>query len=359
MVHKTLRNSNLELYRVIVMILIIAHHYFVHSGIDLSSNPASMNSLYLSLFGMWGKTGINCFVLITGYFMCTSSITLKKFLKLILEIYFYKILIFIVFWICGYESISLKSLMQLAIPVTDVADNFIGCFILFWLSIPFLNILLKNLTKRQHELMLVLSLSIYVILPFLPFNRVLMNYVTWFIVLYFISSYIRLYELQLFTNRTWGYMTILLIMISMISVIVCIKLGFESYRFVSDSNAILAILVGISSFMFFKDVSVPYNKFINTLGASTFGVLLIHDNSDAMRLWLWRDTLNNIGWFTRPTIVLIAHSIISVVLIYTLCTAIDRLRTKFFEQPFFFRFGDSIDQLHNRIFASQNHSCQE
>lgn len=25
-----------------------------------------------------GKTGINCFVLITGYFMCTSDITVKN-----------------------------------------------------------------------------------------------------------------------------------------------------------------------------------------------------------------------------------------------------------------------------------------
>lgn len=206
MTQKTLRNSNLELYRVIAMILIVAHHYFVNSGLleVTSVNPLSIKSLYMYWFGMWGKTGINCFVLITGYFMCTSAITLRKFLKLILEIYFYKILVFIAFCICGYEALSQQSLMRLALPVTDVADNFTGCFILFWLAIPFLNVLVKGLNKRKHSLLLVLSLLIYVILPLLPFNRVVMNYVTWFIVLYFISSYIRLYKFQLFTNRTWG-----------------------------------------------------------------------------------------------------------------------------------------------------------
>lgn len=255
---KTLRNSNLELYRVIAMILIVAHHYFVNSGLlqSVSVNPLSMKSIYLYWFGMWGKAGINCFVLITGYFMCTSNITLRKFLKLILEIYFYNILVFVVFWICGYESLSQQSIIRLALPVIDVADNFTGCFILFWLAIPFLNVLLKNLTKRQHALLLVLSLSIYVILPLVPFNRVVMNYVTWFIVLYFISSYIRLYQFQLFANRTWGWLTVLLILLSMLSVVACLKLGRNPYWFVSDSNAILAVLVGISSFMFFKDTSI-------------------------------------------------------------------------------------------------------
>lgn len=352
MAHKVLRNSNLELYRVIAMILIVAHHYFVHSGIVLSSNTFSAKLLYLYIVGMWGKTCINCFVLITGYFMCTSNITLRKFLKLILEVYFYKILIFIAFWICGYESLSLQSILRLGLPITNVASNFTGCFILFWLFIPYLNIVIKNLNKKKHELLLVLSLSIYVILPLLPNNRVVMNYVTWFIVLYFISSYIRLYRFQLFANRTWGWLTLLLIVLSMLSVVAFLKLGLNPYWFVSDSNAILAVLVGISSFMFFKDVTIPYNKFINTLGASTFGVLLIHANSDAMRTWLWCDTLNNVGFFTNPTLVVIAHSIISVLLVYSLCTVIDWLRIKFLEQPFFSRFGDSIDRLQNRIFAS-------
>ena len=85
------RRSNLELYRILVMMLIVAHHYVVNSGVlDVMHNdPMSGRSLYLYLIGMWGKTGINCFVLITGYFMCKSHITVKKFLKLLLEILFY------------------------------------------------------------------------------------------------------------------------------------------------------------------------------------------------------------------------------------------------------------------------------
>lgn len=67
------RNSNLELYRIIVMLLIVAHHYVVNSGLMsvMKEEPLHIQSIFLYLFGMWGKTGINCFVMITGYFSIT------------------------------------------------------------------------------------------------------------------------------------------------------------------------------------------------------------------------------------------------------------------------------------------------
>lgn len=107
LINKT-RNSNLELYRVIVMLLIVAHHYVVNSGLMdvIKDEPFSSNSIFFYLFGAWGKTGINCFVLITGYFMCKSQITVQKFLKLLFEVLFYNILIYFVFAICKYEKFS-------------------------------------------------------------------------------------------------------------------------------------------------------------------------------------------------------------------------------------------------------------
>ena len=94
-VEKKQRNSNLELYRILLMLGIIAHHYVVNTGVlgIISSEPLTIKSLFFYLFGMWGKIGINCFVMITGFFMCKSSISVRKFLKLLLEIEFYKLTI--------------------------------------------------------------------------------------------------------------------------------------------------------------------------------------------------------------------------------------------------------------------------
>ena len=44
--------------------------------------------------------------------MCKSHITVKKFLKLLLEIEFYKIIIFLIFVITGYQSFSISSIAK-------------------------------------------------------------------------------------------------------------------------------------------------------------------------------------------------------------------------------------------------------
>lgn len=67
-----IRNSSVELFRIISMLIIIAHHYVVNSGlleVINESNHLEENDIFLLLFGWGGKTGINCFILVTGYYM--------------------------------------------------------------------------------------------------------------------------------------------------------------------------------------------------------------------------------------------------------------------------------------------------
>ena len=133
------RNTNLELFRIISMLFIVAHHYVVNSGMmeQMSANPFAINSLFFYVFGAWGKTGINCFVMITGYFMCKSHITVKKFLKLLLEIEFYKIIIFLIFVIIGYQSFSISSIAKAVIPVRIVSDGIWFCIYCILFNNPF------------------------------------------------------------------------------------------------------------------------------------------------------------------------------------------------------------------------------
>ena len=128
------RYSNLELYRILVMLLIIAHHYVVNSGLTsvMNENILSYNTTFYSLFGAWGKTGINCFVLITGYFMCKSHITLRKFLKLFLWVITYSFIISAIFIICGYTPLGIVSMIYEAIPLKNLRTGFTSCFIVFY-----------------------------------------------------------------------------------------------------------------------------------------------------------------------------------------------------------------------------------
>ena len=60
------------------------------------------------------------------------------------------------------------------------------------------------------------------------------------------------------------------------------------------------------------------------VAASTFGVLQIHANSDAMRTWLWQNLLRNVDFYDSRW--LIVHAFGSVISVFAVCTVIDVVR---------------------------------
>lgn len=361
------RSSNLELYRIMCMLMIVAHHYVVNSGLTLEGEPlredfTSGNSLFLSLFGAWGKTGINCFLMITGYFMCTSKITFRKFLKMMGQIYLYRWVFFAIFLITGYESITVSRMVKLIMPIWNIDNGFVSCFIVFWLTIPFLSILVQNMNQRQHQLLLILTLGVYTICGTLPGFSIAFNYVSWFGVIFFVASYIRLYPHPVFERRSlWGWMTLLSIALAMASIIGLRLLFGErtklGYNFVSDSNKFFAVAIAVCSFLWFKNMNLKYSKVINAIGAATFGVLLIHANSNAMRQWLWKDTLDVVGHYSLPIGGLVLYSFGVVLAVFIICNLIDQLRIVTVEKWFLNWYDKKVsakaDALVNKILQKQ------
>ena len=96
---------------------------------------------------------------------------------------------------------------------------------------------------------------------------------------------------------------------------------------------ILAVVVAVSSFLWFKNIDIVYSKLINSIGASTFGVLLIHANSDAMRQWLWIDTVNCVGHYDLPPLQLTIYIISSTTIVFIVCIMIDKFRFILIEKP--------------------------
>lgn len=338
-----MRDSNLELYRIIAMFLILCGHYVFNSGLltEMWGN-LSANSLFYYAFGIWGKTGINCFVMITGYFMCTSQISLRKFLKLLLQIEFYNIIIAVIFLSIGYKGYNWGNFLLDIMPFRSISTGFISCFIFFYLLIPFLNVMVKALSRMMHIKLILLLLTIYCFMLYLPHSVVTFNYVSWFVVLYFVSSYIRFYPESIYksdNSKVWGWLSLAAIFMSFFSVVSIMLLNrycnteIHSFLFVLDSNALLAFLTGATTFMFFKNLRIKNYKIINAIAATTFGVLLIHSNSEAMREWLWVDVVDCVGHYHAPYHAL--YYVIVCITIFSICSFIDWIRIKTVEKWLF------------------------
>ena len=333
------RQSNLELYRIILMLFIIAHHYVINSSVwaVLNEDPLSAPSLWLLELCSYGKTGINGFMLITGYFMCTSHITLRKYVKTLFACLFYSLVFFFIFVISGYTPFSVVQFAKIFMPIDGIASNFFGTYLMFFLFIPFLNILIQNISEKQHAWLVALTLFMYTILGTMPTVPVAMNYVSWYMVLYFIASYIRLYPKEIFgRTKLWGWLTVLSVAATVASVAVCTWIGVKLDRvffdyFISDCNKILALTNGLFSFLFFKNLKVRQSKVINTVSGCVLGVLLIHTNGN-VRPWLWEEVVRTKAMYGSPWMV--GHVVLSCLLIFVICAAIEYLRIRFVEKQF-------------------------
>ena len=191
------RNSNIELLRIIMILLIIAHHYVVNSGLTnlYDYNHISMRMAFFQLFGMWGKTVINVFTLITGYFMIKSNISIRKILKLYITVKFWQVVFYVGFLISGYETFSAKGLIKTIFSIEfEFNELYCGTLIALVLFIPFINILLKKLTRHQYKLLLIYIVFWQVICT--TFFLRSTSFLSWLIACYAIGAYLGKYNVK-------------------------------------------------------------------------------------------------------------------------------------------------------------------
>ena len=321
------------------MLLIIAHHYVANSDLAARINSTNISGqiLFLRCFVAWGKIGINCFVLITGYYMCCSKIRIGKFLRLYFEVVFYNIVIGLLFEITGYDHLSLFQWLKKFITFGNLNEGFTSSYFILYLFIPFLNILVNVMNEKQHRTLVLLTLCVFSVWSQMPFVVSTVSYLVWFIVLYIVAAYIRIYNFSFFSNTKFWLIAAIVAVICSISSILVLSVTIIGNRipywyFVADSQKITAFAVALCLFMLFKNMNITYNRFINRIACSIFGVYNIHTNSGAMRQWLWNDTFKNSSFFDTPY--MIPHAFFSVIVVFVLCTIIDQFRIYFVEKPF-------------------------
>ena len=109
--------------------------------------------------------------------------------------------------------------------------------------------------------------------------------------------------------------------------------------------------------MLFKNIKIRYNRIINALAATCFGVLQIHSNSDAMRKWLWQDVLKTVEIYNKVWMPL--HAIGSVLAIFFICAIIDSLRIHFIEKPFFRIWDNHWENFLEKYKKIENTFCNK
>ena len=334
------RNSNLEILRIISMVLIVAHHYAVH-GFRTIEMTYSFNRYVVGILSLGGKLGVACFVLISGYFMVYSRFTLNKLIKLIAETWFYSvgIILLFLFVLTPVEPIGLKEIIKLIFPIGYGNYWFMTDYIMLMLISPILNLTISKMGKEMHQNLLIGATILWSIMPSFVLANYGFNELGWFVVLYFFAAYIRKYIC--FEKNARKHFMIAIISYSMIIIsnILLIYLGhiFETDILTNQSthfmslNSIFILVTAVELLIGFVKLSPHYNKTINKLASAALGVYLIHDNG-MFRPYLWGIILKNTEMYYSEF--LLVHAVVSILSVYIVCSCIDLSRQRTFEKLF-------------------------
>ncbi len=339
MKEKTNRNSNVEILRIISMLLIIAHHYSYYGFKDLGI-VYTFNKYLVSFIGFGGKLGTLIFVLISGYYMCDSKFSIKKLIKLIGEVWFYLtgIGLLLLFVFPTNIPIDFHTILKIFIPLLYQQNWFITDYILLMIISPLLNIIIQQINKEFYKKILFVGVLICSIIPSLFYADLNINSILWFIVLYFISGYLKKH-IQLNQNSKKNFLLSFLFLIILFTLKVGnVFLGNYLHMPILINNSIyfnslispLTLLVGLELLIAFLKLKPFSNKIVNEIASTTLGIYLIHDHF-LMRNFLWGGGIfNNKIYFNSN--LLIIHAMICISIVYIICAIIDLIRQKTIEK---------------------------
>ena len=331
-------NYGIDLVRIVAMLMIIAHHFSLHSGFEF--NCVSANSVFLDVLALGGKTGVNIFILITG-FCSAGKIKNKKLINLIGNATLYSVILTMIASSCGYVAYSKKMFLKACFPFL-FGNNywFIVTYLELYILSPLLNVVVSNLDEKKYQRYLVFFTCLLCVFPsivvrFIQINDFGYNSLIWFIYLYFIGSYLKLYGLPNFFRGYETYLPLLTSCFILVHILACI--GSQVYTETNfannilecladyDANAIMPLFIAISMFLIFEKVEVHKGKrLLRKVSTATLGVYLFHDNVN-FRLVLW-DLCKVVLSLNEDNVLFMLSSIACIVIVFVTGTVIELMK---------------------------------
>ena len=331
------RQTNIELLRVIAMFMVVVLH--CNGG---GENLALTDPLSYNWFGVWSLeslsiVAVNCYILISGYFLVTATFRWRKFFSIWLQVLFYSVVAYFVIGLL-YGWGTFIDLIYSVSPILNRSYWFATTYMALLAIFPFINIAIRAMTKEQLQYFIILLLIIFsvcpsIVYPFAPstIDSTHGHGIIWFVVLYVVAAYIRLYNpLKNNYKKLYilGYLGVIVFTIS------CFILNKIIYFPWADVllyyNGIGVFVASLCLFLYFlsiKIVNLGVNKIIVKLSSLTFGVYLIHENF-LVREHLYTD------WLNMPSYVNTQYQVLYIITcalgIYIISSLIEYLRQKLF-----------------------------
>ena len=343
------RAVNFELLRIISIFMVIILHFMNNSQLNDVIDMYSVNGYIYSFIQGLCYTADNLFVLLSGYFLVNSKFKIRKVVDLWLQVFFYSVVFYFALAGFGLAEFSLKSLYYAVTPVYSKAYWFFSCYIVLYIVSPLINAVIKNISKNVHLISVVVGFVLFSVLDSVLFSKDPFyicggKSLTWFVYLYIVAAYIRLYVTKIPKKLYLAVGTVILSAVTAVAYygyMFLIEKTGASFINPQNIRSLCSVPVFLSSvfiFLIFKDVNIK-GKFISKalvfLSPLTFGVYLIHDNQTLKEL-LW-------GYVSPEKYVetpfLWMYMLVVIPVVYIVCVIVEYLRQRMFSLTRLKNFG--------------------
>ena len=321
------KQSNYEMLRIISMLLIIGYHLYEHTE-TLMWEPLSVNKFVSMLIGSWGIVGVDCFVLISAWFMVDSvQFKFERLIGVIVQTTFYSVLLYVGVQFVTDGAISIRELVKCFIGFAYDSYWFVTAYLVMMLLSPLLNLFVRMLSDSQLRKVVFLLFFVFLLWECLLWASPV-NTIELFLFIYLLAAYMKRKKKDRWNNNR---MKIFLTMIIGTLLFSCLVAALpESLRTSKIVKYIyITLLAKFSPVMLFIAITLFYmvsdwkikSKYINAIGARTFSVYLIHENSFVYPKLLWGGACIAMDYFDKMWYPIWAVAVIGG--IFVTCIVID------------------------------------
>ncbi len=331
--------------RIVAMVMVIMLHYLVKGAVaeDFVGKGTGV-SYFAWLLEAFCLVAVNCYVLISGYFLVESEWKPGRAVSLLCQVLFYSLLIPPVLMLLGLipaDSISLYEWAEYALPFSTEHYWFATAYLLLYLFAPLLAAGIRQMGKRQLQIITGLLVFFFSLVK----SVVPMTFATdrfgydfgWFLCLFVLAGYIRRFGIPWLEKRSRAAALYVLASAGAWAISMICRLYADcsavlgSYADMPYTyNHFFCLAGSVSLFYVFKDSEMKPGKaseIICKLAPYTFGVYLLHEHRLVRYQWLEWARVSAVAdnWSFLP------HMLVCVLLVYGAGIAADMVRARLFQ----------------------------
>ena len=356
---KKIRESNLEILRILCIIFIIGDHFVGQSGVIETSNLV-LSFFYCAVTSL-SRVACSVFIIISAWFSTEKPFRIKRVIHTWLTVIMYTvpITLYCMYW----GGASKENLFYAFLPIEGSPLWFAGYYMVLVLLSPVLNWLINEAPKQIVEWLLLVLFCLMVIFSTATANLGFFAHDIWpLLFLYLTTGYIKKYKpvpeskkCLLIFGSLWFFLTFLRAYVmgksgSNLSIYAMIRDYCEIYR--ARLQTLPNLLMAYSIFFYFYAIKVAPSRIINTLAGTTLGIYCFHQ----VPVWysyLWTNIFQSTKYveelhgYKRAI-----YTLIVIFLVWGIGTALELIRSRISkilieDRKYYDNFCNAIDKLVN------------